>query len=154
MFSDLPVATLTMPVRLSADVAADRRLSQAPSMRAQSVGVRRCPCGSIPSFRWARLPSSASGLLLPLQVALLVLIAWCALGENGPEVEGDSGKAHATDRNCFTAKDHAMRDASGPRSSLKGLLAVPPLHAWPNVPTVTKVAIVVPLRLKSVTDIG
>jgi hypothetical protein len=57
-------------------------------------------------------------------------------------------------RNCLCAKAQIMRDASGPFPSLKGWLAVPPLHACANPSTATSVATVRPLRLKSVTDIG
>ena len=57
-------------------------------------------------------------------------------------------------RNCLAANAHTMRDASGPCPSLNGCFAAPPLHAWPSRPTSTKVATVLPRRLKSVTVIG
>lgn len=64
------------------------------------------------------------------------------------------GTAQASDRNCLTAKDHAVRDASGPCLSLKGLPAAPPLHAWASLSRAISVATVLDLHLKSVTDIG
>lgn len=65
-----------------------------------------------------------------------------------------SASIHAADRNCLAAKAQAMRDASGPFPSLKAWLVAPPLQAWARPLTSTSEATVLPLRLKSVTDIG
>lgn len=69
---------------------------------------------------------------LPLQVALRAWIAgrtfWTIRKARSWQNRFPGG-IQAGVRNCWAAKAHAMRDASGPCPSLKGLPGAPPLHA-------------------------
>lgn len=96
------------------------------------------------------LAASPDGTRIALAMAGHVWVMFRNLVGDGATAAVAAGHA----RNCFAANAHAMRDASGPSPSLKGWLAAPPLHACASPPTATSVATVVPLRLKSVTDIG